>query len=260
MAFRKDIISFRSKYEIIFFQCTLLLVLTSVWEILGRFGFIDIRYVGLPSNIITKGTNLVFKEVFIESLAETMVAFFGGLISGIIIGVIWGSIIGSSKRLNSILSPYIFVLNAVPPIVFFPIIIIGLGSNMMATILIVILMVLPVILVNTADGVARVDKELIKMARSFGADKYQSYRYITFFGSLPEIMTGIRLSVGRALTGVIIAEFFGIGTGLGYLISRYGSTYKADEMMAVVIIVAIISICLIKYFEWLEKNIYKQYG
>jgi NitT/TauT family transport system permease protein len=246
--------------NILITQVMILLIILVSWQMLGHFGYINTLFTGVPTEIIKKLWELLYSGAIYKHLLESFLALFLGLIIGTLLGVIAGLLVGSSEKATKIASPFIFALNSIPAVVFIPVIIISMGVGLWSKILVVLIMNIPTMLSSTIDGVVDSDKSIHNMARSYGAGKITIIKTITFYAALPNILTGLKLSVGKGLAGVIIAEFMGIGKGVGYLISYYGATLKADQMMAVVFITVAISICLTKYVEWVAKRILINYN
>jgi NitT/TauT family transport system permease protein len=178
-------------------------------------------------------------------------AFFIGLIIAIIIGVVVGIAVGGSKKLEAAIKPYVFALNSLPLVAIIPLMIIWFGIGAFSKTVVVFLVAVIPIIISVSDGVKTVDQNLVKMAESFGASKIK----VIFFHSLPNIISGIRIAVGRALVGLLAAEFFGFGKGIGYLISLYGSTFEVNKMMALVLLVIAFNILMIALINITEKKL-----
>jgi len=97
-------------------------------------------------------------------------------------------------------------------------------------------MALPSIIINTIDGVKNTDKELLKMAKSFKAGKLFTIKSIMFYKSLPFIFSGMRIAVGKSIIGLVVAEIFGYGIGLGYLVSFYGANFAAAKLIFIIFV------------------------
>jgi NitT/TauT family transport system permease protein len=95
------------------------------------------------------------------------------------------------------------------------------------------------------------------MAQSFGASRFFIVKNVIFYEALPFIVAGAKTALGKAFIGLIVAEFYGIGQGLGRLISFYGLTYKIDKFMAVLAFILLISGLLLMGFGYLERRIQK---
>lgn len=225
-----------------------------VWQALSQLNFINPLFFGTPTKILLEGIDLFRSGEIYVDLFSSLSAFFVGFIWAIAFGVVGGIIIGTNNRVYHFFKPYIFAANTVPPIVLLPLIIIWFGIGSVGKTIIVFFMAVTPILLNTSDAARNVDRSLLEMAKSFGAKQLFILKNITFFHSLPYIFSAIRVSTGRAIVGVIIAEFFGFGQGIGYLISFYSSSFRIDRAMALVFMVIIFNSVIVSLINLAEKR------
>ena len=228
-----------------------------LWEVVGRLKIIDPTFISYPSEVFAAGAKLIANGSIFSHFLSSMEALSAGLILGIIAGVSGGILIASSKLGYRIFKPHIFILSFMPMVALMPLIIIWFGVGIASKIAIVFLMSLVPILINTISGVHNTDTDLLKMARSFGADNSTVIRTVIFFDSLPFIFSGIRVAIGRAVIGIVIAEVIGYGRGLGYLISFYGGTFQTARLMFVIVVLLAISLGTVGLLTLLEKAIIK---
>lgn len=227
----------------------------AVWEFISRLKLIDPLFISSPSKVFLAGLELIRSGEIFPHLFISMEALLSGLFLAVIFGVIAGLLVGSNKFLYKIFSPYIYTLNSLPIVAVIPLIIIWLGIGMYAKIAIVFIMALKPILINVTDGVKNVDAKLIGMAKSFGADGFSVLRTVTFFSILPFSLSGLRISVGRGITGLVVGEAFGYGKGLGFLVSFYGANFQTSRLIFVIILLLVISMSLIGLVKFTEKKV-----
>ncbi|TMJ34036.1 MAG: ABC transporter permease subunit [Alphaproteobacteria bacterium] len=111
------------------------------------------------------------------------------------------------------------------------------------------------ILINTYEGVRNADKILINVVRSFGAKEWDIARLVVVPNALPYIVTGVRLAIGRAVLGVVVAEFFGSEEGLGVIMVRAASGYQVDVVFAGVIVFAALSLLMTSLVKTIESRL-----
>jgi NitT/TauT family transport system permease protein len=232
-------------------------VFFSAWEVIARLNWVDPIFISSPSKVFLAGYNLIRTGEIFPHLFVSLEALFLGLFLAIVFGVIAGLLIGSNKVLYGLFSPYVYALGSLPTVAVIPLVIIWLGIGIYAKIAIVFLMALKPILINVIDGVRNVDRKLIGMARSFGADDYFILRTVTFFGALEFSFSALRSAVGRSITGLIVGEAYGYGKGLGFLVSYYGGNFQTSRLMFAIILLLFISLCLINIIKILERKIIK---
>jgi NitT/TauT family transport system permease protein len=107
------------------------------------------------------------------------------------------------------------------------------------------------LLINTHEGVKNIDRVLVNVVRSFGASEWQVLKTVALPNSVPYIVAGLRLAIGRAVLGVVVGEFFGASEGLGFMIASAATNYKVDVVFVGVAIFMGLSLIL----TMLVKNI-----
>jgi ABC-type nitrate/sulfonate/bicarbonate transport system permease component len=183
------------------------------------------------------------------------VAFVVGLGLSIVVGLPVGLIMGRSKTLDALLDPYVTSLNATPRIVFLPLLILWFGIGIWSKIVIVFAGAVFPLLINTYVGVKNVDRVLVNVVRSFGANEWQVMKTVVVPNSLPYIVVGLRLAIGRAILGVVVGEFFGSSKGLGFMIASAASNYKVDVVFVGVAIFMALSLILTLSVKRLESRL-----
>ena len=163
-----------------------------------------------------------------EPLGVSASGFALGLGLAILVGLPLGVLIGRSRTLNAMLDPFITAFNATPRLVFLPLLMLWFGLGLWSKVVIVFIGALFPILINTYEGVRNADKVLINVVRSFGAKEWDIARLVVVPNSLPYIIAGLRLAIGRAVLGVVVAEFFGSEYGLGVMMVQAAGRYQVD--------------------------------
>src|SRR5215204_1707552 len=133
-----------------------------------------------------------------------------------------------------------------------PLFILWLGIGVASKIAIVFLTAVFPILINTVAGLTNTDRTLIEVARSLGASGQQIYTKVRLPASLPFIIAGLRLSVARALVGVVVAELFGARAGLGFLILNAAQAFDTAGLFVGVIVLAVAGVISVELLKWIE--------
>jgi NitT/TauT family transport system permease protein len=154
---------------------------------------------------------------------------------------------------RGLVDPWVSMLYATPIIALGPLFILWLGIGAASKIAIVFLTAVFPILINTVSGLTNTDRNLIEVARSFGAGARQIYIKVRMPAALPFIIAGLRLSVARALVGVVVAELFGARAGLGFLILNSAQAFDTAGLFVGVIILAIAGVVAVELLKWLES-------
>ena len=190
-----------------------------------------------------------------EPLRVSASAFAIGLAMAVAVGLPLGVMLGRSRTLNAMLDPFITAFNATPRLVFLPLLLLWLGLGLWSKVVIVFIGALFPILINTYEGVRNSDKLLINVVRSFGAGEWDIARLVVVPNALPYIVAGLRLAIGRAVLGVVVAEFFGSEEGLGVIMVRAASSYHVDIVFAGVIVFAALSLAMTSAVQMMEQRL-----
>ncbi len=154
------------------------------------------------------------------------------------LGLALGILMGWYTRFQYALDPYVNFFYSTPRIVLVPIFIIWFGIGWQSKVAVIFLGALFPIIINTMAGVRNTDGALLKVAKSFGASEALIFRRVVLPGAVPFILTGFRLGVGHALTGVVVGELIAAEHGIGKLISDAGVTFQTPKMFAGVVFIA----------------------
>jgi ABC-type nitrate/sulfonate/bicarbonate transport system permease component len=178
-----------------------------------------------------------------------------GLGLAILAGLPLGVLIGRSRTLNAMFDPFITAFNATPRLVFLPLVVLWLGLGLWSKVVIVFIGALFPILINTYEGVRNADKILINVVRSFGAKEWDIARLVVVPNALPYIVAGLRLAIGRAVLGVVVAEFFGSEAGLGVLMVQAAGRYQVDVVFSGLIVFAGLSLVMTGLLQLVEHRL-----
>ena len=177
-----------------------------------------------------------------------------GLVLATVVGLPLGLVMGWYTRMSYALSPLVTFLYATPRIALTPLLIIWLGIGDASKIAIVFLMAVFPILINSASGVQNLDPAVLRVARCFGAGDLQIFRTVALPGSVPFIVSGLRLAVGQALIGVFVAELSGATHGVGMLMSTAGQQFQTSVVFAGLFIFAITGVVLTGLLRRVESR------
>jgi NitT/TauT family transport system permease protein len=178
-----------------------------------------------------------------------------GLGLAIVVGLPLGVLLGRSRTFNAMLDPFVTAFNATPRLVFIPLIMLWLGLGLWSKVVIVFIGALFPVLINTYEGVRNSDRVLINVVRSFGAKEWDIARLVVLPNALPYIVAGLRLAIGRAVLGVVVAEFFGAENGLGVLMVQASGQYEVDVVFAGLIVFAGLSLIMTGMVQVLERRL-----
>jgi NitT/TauT family transport system permease protein len=226
-------------------------VLLILWEIFGR--RINPVFGSYPSAIAEAFWELVVTGQLWSALYESLRPFVIGYALAIIVGVPLGLFIGGFRAAEAALGLYITAGYAMPLVALVPLLILWLGLGFAVKVAVIFLMSLFPICINTWLGVTAVPKTLIEVGKSFVAPDTVILRRIILPATLPYIMAGIRLAVGRAVVGMVIAEFFTTISGLGAVIINSANNFDTATMFVPIIILMVMAIGLNWLIGFVER-------
>lgn len=214
------------------------------WEVVGGLELVNPLFTSSPSRTVKAGIDLVSDGTLFRHLATSGAEFILGYGAAILVGFPLGIVLGWFKFANSAFGPFIAAMQATPRIALMPLFIIWFGLGITSKIVVVLLSAVFPLIVNLQVAMSTIDGDLIRVARSYGATRWQIFRSVALPTAVPFLITGLRLAAGRGLLGVIVAEVFGGSQGIGYMIQYAGSTFQTDKVFAGVAVVAVIGIVL----------------
>jgi NitT/TauT family transport system permease protein len=229
---------------------TLLLL---VWEWFGR----DVNPVfgSYPSAIAVAFVELVQSGKLGTALIESLQPFVAGYAFAILTGVPLGLLIGRFRVVEAALGIYVTAGYAMPLVALVPLLVLWLGLGFAVKAAVVFLMSIFPICINTWLGVTAVPKSLIEVGKSFVAPDLVILRRIVLPATLPYIMAGIRLAVGRAVVAMVIAEFFTSISGLGAIIINSANNFDTATMFVPIIVLMVLAIGLNALIGFVERRV-----
>jgi ABC-type nitrate/sulfonate/bicarbonate transport system permease component len=223
--------AFSERFRGGFFALISFVLIGLFWWLAVAAHWINPLFVSTPfavwTQVVAQITSGELLQNFSVSLMEFAIGFGLAMIGGVALGVLAGWF----RIIEYILDPFIWFTYAAPLIAFYPLFVAHFGLGAPTVIAITLLFALPAIYANTLSGIQTVDKDMVRMAASFGAGRRDIFLRVALPASMSMVIAGLRLSIGRALTGVIVSEIFGATAGLGYSISYYGQQLQTAQML-----------------------------
>jgi NitT/TauT family transport system permease protein len=172
----------------------------------------------------------------------------------VVLGVGLGLLTGRSRVAEAVLDPHLNALYATPQVALTPLLMMWLGLGFAVKVVIIFLFAFFPILINTTSGVKNVSASLVEVGHAYLASERQILFKVVFPAALPFIMAGIRLAVGRALVGMVVAELFTAITGLGAMLTLYGNLFETAKMFVVIVVFGLLGVGLIRATQALESR------
>lgn len=235
------------------YRFIVLLIVAGIWETFAR----TAKLLLVPTFLDT-ATGVV--ELIVDPKVWTAFlvsnqALVIGFALAVLFGIPLGLVAARYRRAEGFIDPYLNILLVTPMAALIPILLMSLGIGLASRVFLVIVFAIPVIIVNARAGVRQVDPALIEMATSYGAGEREIWRKILLPGALPAIMTGVRLGLGRGVTGMVIIELLMVAVGIGGLILNFQGRFQAALLYALVVLVVLEALFLVQLVRYIEHRV-----
>lgn len=217
-------------WQLLLLQCAVVAGIFVVWELAVRFGLAKVYVYGQPSGILVKGQALLESGEWWRHTRLTAIEALSGFVIGSVLGSAGGLALWIVPNVARVLRPIIVAINGVPKIALAPLIIVWFGIGIEAKIAIAAILSFIVSLIATYAGTAEVDQDLIRLMRSLGASRLQTWRKVVIPATLPWMVSALRLNVGFSLIGAVVGEYISAKEGLGYLVYYSGVLYDLNSV------------------------------
>ena len=210
------------------------------WELVGNvFQLINPMFMSAPSLIWKAAFQLFSSGEIYNDLYISSIELFWGYFLSAAVGIPFGIAVGWYKKISYIFDPFINAMNATPRVALLPLVIIWLGIGILSKVGIIFLGAVFPVLINARDGVKTTPLNLHNAARSFGASEWMIFKTVVLPSTIPFILTGLRLALGRAIVGVMIGELYAATAGIGFMITVAGATFQTDKVFVGVLVFAL---------------------
>jgi NitT/TauT family transport system permease protein len=243
----------RRKRRNLIIRIASILFIVAVWEIVGH--NVPPIFLAPFHRTLVAFYAMSADGTLLRATLATLAVLLLGLLISTAFGIVIGLAMGRYRNVRWVLEPYMNGLYAAPTVAFLPLLTLWLGLYLAPKIAIVVLIAIFPILKNTFAGVGTVSREYLEPAESMCASELQVFYKVIIPATLPFIMAGLRLAVGRGIVGVVVGEFFTAQTGLGGMVVWYASKFRTAEMFVPIIVLVTVGVCLTEGVKWLQTRL-----
>lgn len=224
-----------------------------LWEVFGR----DVNPIfgSYPSAIAVAGWEMLVSGELGAAVMESIQPFIAGFILSMLIGVPLGLLLGRFRVIEAALGLLVTGGYAMPLVALVPLLVLWLGLGFKVKVSVIFLMCLFPIAINTWLGVKVVSKTLIEVGRAFVASDMVILRRIVLPATLPYIMAGVKLAVGRGVVAMVIAEFFTAISGLGGIIINSANNFDTARMFVPIVVLMMLATMLNSLVGFVERKV-----
>jgi NitT/TauT family transport system permease protein len=224
----------------------------AIWEIAGR-NTSPAAMVPFSETLV-RLWQLIVNDNFLAQLYDSAVLFLTGFAIALIVGMPLGMLLARVRVLRIGVEPYIMILYATPMVALIPFILSLMGFGFVPKVLVVFLFAVFPVLYNTVEGARSIKPEMIEVAKSFRSSEWALWSEVMVPYTLPYTMTGVRQAIGRALVGMVAAEFFLSSTGLGQLIMGASQNFDTGGVFASIFVIGMIGVGLMRLGLKIEQH------
>jgi ABC-type nitrate/sulfonate/bicarbonate transport system permease component len=229
------------------------LAILVIWEISVRSNLPD--FVATPSGVVMAIPSTMSTAAFWMDVAASLGSIVEGVAIGSVAGILVGVAMGRVRELNWFLSVYIRALYALPLIALVPLVIIWVGYQPAARMIIVIISSFLPVAVTTADGTRAIPKDYLDVGKMFGARTHHVWFGIALPTAMPHIVAGIELGFARGITNAIAVEVLASVPGMGMSVFTKSNELNENASLVYVVCLAIFAVgvrsAMIRFRHWL---------
>ena len=244
----------RHRRQVVIVRFMLLVLLLALWELAADFGWINSFIFSSPSMIAKCLLGMAADgSLFLHTgvtLLETVVSF--ALV--VAVGLAVALMLWCSRSLSEILEPFLVMLNSLPKSALAPLLIVWQGNNMRTIIVAAISVALFGSILTLHTGFSQMDGEQVKLIYSLGGSRRDVLLKVLLPGSLPLIISNMKVNIGLCLVGVIIGEFLSARAGLGYLITYGSQVFAMTMVVTAIVVLCLMSVVLYQGIALIEKH------
>jgi ABC-type nitrate/sulfonate/bicarbonate transport system permease component len=250
----RRIVAIGSANERVVFGAVGFVGISMIWELASNTGLFRKSLLSTPT-LIWKAATTDFGNGTIWPHITTSLTEFGlGFVLALAIGIPLGLLIGMFRRVDFFASVLLSGIYATPKVAIVPLIILVAGIGLEAKLIVVFLLTIFAVVVSTVAGVHSVAEKHLDITRSFGASRWLVFRSVVLPSTFPFILTGVRIGAGRALVGVVTAEFLAANEGIGYYISLYGTFLDTSRVMLGIVLLGTFGIAIGELVRLIERR------
>jgi taurine transport system permease protein len=238
----------RARPPVIVYSLAMVGVLLSLWHLIAASGRVPAYFLPTPTRTWQTFLDIAAHGYRGHSLLEHLSASLGRVLlafaASALLGVPVGLLVGTSRRVRALVTPVLEFYRPLPPLAYYTLLVIWLGIGNLSKVTLLLLAGLPPVVISTAGGVGGLRPDFINGARSLGATRWQVFRYVVLPGCLPEIFTGLRVSIGFIYTTLVAAEMVAGVNGLGWLVLDASKFLQSDVIFVGIFLMGLTGLLL----------------
>jgi ABC-type nitrate/sulfonate/bicarbonate transport system permease component len=226
-----------------------------VWQVAATVSDVPPLFLPSVADVVRELREMHQEGILWGNLWTSFAVYVVGMVISLAIAIPMGLTIGGIRILDKILSPYVWAVYTTPRLILMPLVLLWVGINDTARVVIIVLSAVPATLVVVMEGVKTVENSLLNAARSFSAGRIALFRTVVFPSTVPFIATGVRMGVSRGLIGLFIGELFTAATGIGYILTLATKTFNSARTFGILLIFILFCVAMVGLSQLLERRV-----
>jgi NitT/TauT family transport system permease protein len=206
-----------------------------------------------PSRVVREAINFAASGSLWFHAQTSIVELLTGFALAAAVAVPLSIVAGWNRVLYAALNPFIGIGYVMPRIALVPLITLWFGIGLSAKVALVVIMVTFPVMIVVIEGVRKVDADLVRVGRAFGASSANIFLTIILPASVPYVIAGLKIGYGLGVVGVVVGELYGSTSGLGYVLVSAGAVYRTDLLFVAVLALVVIGLVGMAILSWVER-------
>jgi NitT/TauT family transport system permease protein len=209
----------------------------------------------LPGPMMVYDTIVAQRDLLLEATAATLMEIILATVIAVVMGFVTAVAISMSSMVRRLVFPYILMTQVIPKVALAPILIAWFGIGMQSRLILGFLIAYFPMVINSLAGLRDADQTALRYARSLAATKWQVLSKVQLPAALPSIMSGIKITAGVAVIGIVVGEFVASDRGLGKVIIESTAAMDTSLTIAGVIIISVLGLLILGFLELVERRV-----
>jgi NitT/TauT family transport system permease protein len=200
-------------------------------------------------------TPLEARNGYYIHIGATLAEAIGSFAIGSLLGIVLGAAVVEFALARKLILPYMIALQSVPKVALAPLLVVWFGFGLSSKIVLGVLLTVFPLMINTAAGLASVERERIELMQSLRAGPWKTFRLVQLPSALPYIFAGLEMAAAYAVLGAVVGEFVGGRSGLGVLILNRNAALDIAGSLAALVLLAVMGIALQRSVTMLRRKL-----
>jgi ABC-type nitrate/sulfonate/bicarbonate transport system permease component len=235
-------------------RVAIILAIFPLWELMSRTGLVNPRLLPSASETLATLFDLLQRTSIRGDLAATALEVMTAFVLAVPTGCLIGFLIAENRYFADVAKPLLFFAFSIPKSIFLPMFILVFGVGFAEKVGFGFFSTIFIVVMSTTTAVESVKLEYLTVARSYGATSMQTALRVYLPSMLPVLLEALRISMIFNLTGVILAEMYASRDGIGHQIASWGENFQMKQLLAGVVMVAVIAIAFNETIRWVEAR------